>query len=146
MNKEINNNKNFFLWYYVYYMEKLIKRKIKENVDFKKLNLTPTEYFVMQYFIIHKKSVSFYKLRNLLPIDDRQLHLNITNLVNKGFLKREYIGKSSKIFIENDIKIKIENIAYSNQIDNISNLEDEEELLKLKQKIKILIDVIEFSI
>ena len=73
------------------------------------------------------------------------MHLNITSLVNKGCLKREYFGKSSKIFIEDHVKIQIEKIAYLNHIEIIKILE-EKEILKLKGEIKTLVNMIELSV
>ena len=139
----MNKNKDFHLWYHISYLEKLIKRIVRKNSYLKELNLTSTEYFITEYFIIHNEALSFYQLRNLLPMDDRQLHLNIISLIKKGYLQREYIGKSSRIFMDDDAKDKIDKITDLNYIEYIKG--SEKEVLDLKNKIETIIGIIEFS-
>lgn len=134
--------KEYSLWYHIFYLEKMTKIFLKEGA-LKALNLTPTEYFLAQYFFINDRPISFYQLRNILPvIDGRQLHGTIKNLVDKGVLERNYKEGSSEIVINKEFKEKIKESNYLNYND-VKEVLSEEKIFETQNNIKLLYEAIE---
>ncbi len=101
------------LWVEISFADKYIKYFLK-NGTLIELNLTSSEYFVVQFLITVNKKLSFYEIKKLIPIEPKQLHLIIKSLVEKKILEREFKDKTSEIWVPNHSKDTINYKMLSN--------------------------------
>ncbi len=110
----------YSLWVELYLAERYI-RNFYNAKTLKKLGITSTECIILYFLIELNEKVSFYKLNKILPIESKQLHLTIKKLIEKKYLKREFVGKSSKIWVSDHTKKRLLSIL----LDNYSLVEDD---------------------